>query len=140
MKKTTTVFGRSFNREFLQSVMDTIFSFHDTEHIDGVAELRITIQKNLYMGAIWLKFRAYPHDGGMVLRKRRYDATRNWHPLPCTRAHRYLREACKWAEPDERKVLEDAVKRTAPDTILTYPYEYPLIGGKRMGSRVSVFP
>ena len=123
MKKPTNVFGRTYNREFVQTLMDLIFSFHDTGMCRGDVQLRITIQKNLYLGAIWLRF--VPFSGDRT-QKRRYTNT-NWISLPATRAHRYLREALKWAEPSERQVLKSAVKATVPATKLNYPYKESII-------------
>ena len=92
MKKPVTVFGRRYNREFVQTIMDLILSFHDTEMLRGTVSIRITIQKNLYMGAVWLRFK--PYCITEVAQKRRYN-NNNWVALHGSRAHRYLREAVK---------------------------------------------
>ena len=126
--KKNTVLGRKYNRDFIQIIMDLIFSFHDTEMLRGSVQLRITVQKNLYLGAIWVNFTpifpTYQRP-----KKCRYDHKRDWMPMPSTRAHRYLREALKWSEPSERQVLEHAVNATAPDKQLNFPHEPPVIGG-----------
>ena len=116
----TTVFGRRYNREFQQHIMDTILSFHDTPTQHrlcgwvGELRLRITVRKNMYLGTVWLE---YHHPHGVIRKK--YNHHNHW-TRSVTPAFRQLLFAFSFASPDERVVFRKAMEDLAPPLMLDW--------------------
>ena len=108
-----TAFGRSYNREFTQVLIDLITSFFTETDGDVEVKLKVTVTKGRYIGGMWVEL----YQNNTRQARERYSVDNFMAGMPRPIYHMLLWEL-KFAERNLREMYLKLVEEHKPPTRL----------------------